>query len=205
MPAPATNAPPNFIMHEEMRALMGTAHHKPSGRRHLPSMTRHLTFWMPETLENALQQSDNDGRKSSEPTAAEKQRTAWVLHFENLIIDLFVALNEIHPKSKSPAIRAPSLTNFLLQDAPGDGKVVGLLHNYYQYDETTGRYRLQGEDTVVVDVDVAWHPSWVGSKQTRHFIIKDGMLSIISAPVQHPKHAGQLVRGIINWRRESMR
>jgi hypothetical protein len=69
----------------------------------------------------------------------------------------------------------------------------------------TGRYRLQGEDTVVVDVDVAWHPSWVGSKQTRHFIIKDGMLSIISAPVQHPKHAGQLVRGIINWRRESMR
>jgi hypothetical protein len=67
----------------------------------------------------------------------------------------------------------------------------------------TGPYQLQGEDTVVVDVDVAWHPSWVGSKQTRHFIIKDGMLSIISTPVQHPKHPGQLVRGVINWKRES--
>ena len=68
----------------------------------------------------------------------------------------------------------------------------------------TGRYRLQGDDTVVVDVDVAWHPSWVGSKQTRHFTIKDGMLSIISPPVQHPKHPGRLVRGIISWRREKM-
>jgi Lipocalin-like domain len=66
----------------------------------------------------------------------------------------------------------------------------------------TGPYQLKGEDTVVIDVDVAWHPSWVGSEQTRHFIIKDGMLSIISTPVQHPKHPGQLVRGVINWRRE---
>jgi Lipocalin-like domain len=68
----------------------------------------------------------------------------------------------------------------------------------------TGRYRLQGENTVVVDVDVAWHPSWVGSKQTRRFTLKDGMLSIISTPVQHPKHPGQLVRGIISWRREDI-
>jgi Lipocalin-like domain len=66
----------------------------------------------------------------------------------------------------------------------------------------TGRYRLQGEDTVVVDVDVAWHPSWVGSKQTRHFTIKDGTLSIISPPQQHPKHPGRTLRGIISWRRE---
>ena len=67
----------------------------------------------------------------------------------------------------------------------------------------TGRYRLQGDETVVVDVDVAWHPSWVGSKQTRHFTIKEGVLSIISTPQQHPKHPGRTLRGIISWTREN--
>jgi Lipocalin-like domain len=67
----------------------------------------------------------------------------------------------------------------------------------------TRRYHLEGDDTVVVDVDVAWHPSWVGSKQTRRFILKDGILSIISTPLQHPQHPGQLVRGVISWKRES--
>jgi hypothetical protein len=66
----------------------------------------------------------------------------------------------------------------------------------------TGRYRLQGEKTVVVNVDVAWHPSWLGSKQTRHFTIKEGVLSIISAPQQHPKHPGRTLRRIISWTRE---
>jgi Lipocalin-like domain len=68
----------------------------------------------------------------------------------------------------------------------------------------TGRYRLQSEDTVVVDVDVAWHPSWLGTKQTRHFTIKDGTLSIISPLQQHPKYPGRTLRGIISWRRESL-
>ena len=67
----------------------------------------------------------------------------------------------------------------------------------------TGPYQLQGEDTVVIDVDVAWHPSWVGSKQTRHFTVKDGTLSIISLPLQHPQHPGRTLRGVISWMRES--
>jgi hypothetical protein len=67
----------------------------------------------------------------------------------------------------------------------------------------TGRYRLQGDETVVVDVDVAWHPSWVGSRQTRHFTIKEGVLSITSTPLQHPKHPGRTPRGVISWTREN--
>jgi hypothetical protein len=160
MPALATNEPPNFIVHDEMPALMGTAHHKASGRRHLPSMTRHLTFWMPEALEEALQQSDNGGRKPAEETSAEKERNAWVRHLENFIIEIFVALKESHPKST--AIRAPSLTNFLLPDARADDKVIGLLHHYYQYHEATGRYQIQGAIPGIVRHDAVrlngiWH------------------------------------------------
>src|SRR5262245_51786158 len=31
----------------------------------------------------------------------------------------------------------------------------------------SGRYRVQGDDCFIVDVDVAWHPSWLGTEQTR--------------------------------------
>jgi hypothetical protein len=66
----------------------------------------------------------------------------------------------------------------------------------------TGRYQLQGNDTVVIDVDVAWHPSWQNTKQTRHFKIADDALSIISALQDHPKYPGRMGRGVVNWTRE---
>ena len=67
----------------------------------------------------------------------------------------------------------------------------------------SGRYRIQGDDVFVVDVDVAWHPSWLGTEQTRLFKIEDDKLAIISAPLTHPKFPGQTVRGVITWRREA--
>jgi hypothetical protein len=66
----------------------------------------------------------------------------------------------------------------------------------------TGRYRIEGDDAFVVDVDVSWHPSWLGTKQTRYFNVEGDRLWIISAPQQHPKHPGRTIRGIITWRRE---
>lgn len=66
----------------------------------------------------------------------------------------------------------------------------------------TGRYRVQGDDTFVVDVDVAWHPSWLGTEQTRYFKVEGDMLSIISAPQEHPKYPGRTLRGVITWTRE---
>jgi hypothetical protein len=65
----------------------------------------------------------------------------------------------------------------------------------------TGRYQADG-NRVVTTVDVAWHPSWIGSKQTRYFTIEDDRLSIISAVQEHPKHPGRKCRGVINWKRE---
>ncbi len=66
----------------------------------------------------------------------------------------------------------------------------------------SGRYRLRGDDRFVVDVDVAWHPSWIGTEQVRYFKIDDETLSIITPPQQHPKFPGQTIRGVITWTRE---
>ncbi len=65
----------------------------------------------------------------------------------------------------------------------------------------SGRYRLQGDDCFITDVDVAWHPSWLGTEQSRYFKVEGDTLSIITAPTKHPKYPG-LVRGILSWRRE---
>jgi hypothetical protein len=66
----------------------------------------------------------------------------------------------------------------------------------------SGRYRLQGEGCFITTVDVAWHPTWVGTEQKRYFKLDGDTLSIISPPQQHPKVPGQLVRGVIVWKRE---
>jgi len=65
----------------------------------------------------------------------------------------------------------------------------------------SGVYRVEA-DKIIVAVDIAWHPSWLGTEQTRFFKLDGDKLSIISAPVQHPKFADTLVRGIVAWQRE---
>jgi len=57
-----------------------------------------------------------------------------------------------------------------------------------------GRYHIEGDDVFVVDVDVSWHPSWLGSKQRRYFKIEGDMLWIVSAPgVTVPEQTEQAV------------
>ncbi len=66
----------------------------------------------------------------------------------------------------------------------------------------TGRHHLQDADIVIIDVDVAWHPSWLGTKQTRHFKITGEKLAIVSSLQEHPKYPGRMGRGVIDWTRE---
>lgn len=66
----------------------------------------------------------------------------------------------------------------------------------------SGPCHVQGDDCFTTDVDVAWHPSWLGTKQTRYFKIEGDMLSIITPPGQHPKYPGRTVRGVLTWKRE---
>ena len=48
----------------------------------------------------------------------------------------------------------------------------GLLSSMIAY---TGSYRLEG-DRWITQVDVAWNPAWVGTEQTRFFVIEGGQL-----------------------------
>ena len=66
----------------------------------------------------------------------------------------------------------------------------------------SGQYRLQGADTFVTKVDSAWHPSWLGTEQVRHFKLDGNTLSVVSPPQEHPRFPGQRVRGIAIWQRE---
>ena len=66
----------------------------------------------------------------------------------------------------------------------------------------SGRYRLEGNDRFVVDVDVAWHPAWAGTEQTRFFKLDGDTLLIITAPVEHPAFPKRRIRGVINWRKD---
>jgi hypothetical protein len=65
----------------------------------------------------------------------------------------------------------------------------------------SGAYRIEA-DKVIATVDIAWHPSWLGTEQTRFFRLEGDKLSVISAPTQHPKFPNKLVRGIVAWQRD---
>ena len=65
----------------------------------------------------------------------------------------------------------------------------------------SGLFRLQG-NRLIVKVDTAWHPAWVGTEQTRSFKRDGDTLSLISDFQEHPKFPGQRVRGILIWHKE---
>lgn len=67
----------------------------------------------------------------------------------------------------------------------------------------SGPFRIEGQDTFVTDVEVAWHPGWVGTEQARTFSIDGDILSITTAEVSHPMFPGRKGRGILRWERVS--
>ena len=50
----------------------------------------------------------------------------------------------------------------------------------------SGKYRVEGEDKFITSVDLARHPAWNGTEQTRFFKLDNGMLSITTAPADSP-------------------
>ena|SRR5665213_3192697 len=56
-------------------------------------------------------------------------------------------------------------------------------------------------DRFITNVEVAWHPSWVGTQQVRYFELADDELRIMTAEQTHPSYPGRLGRGILLWRR----
>lgn len=83
-------------------------------------------------------------------------------------------------------------------DQPRDAEGAVLFDRMMAY---SGPYRVEA-DKIIVTVDVAWHPSWLGSEQTRFFKLDGERLSISAPPQHHPKFPGQRVRGIVAWQKE---
>ena len=67
----------------------------------------------------------------------------------------------------------------------------------------SGPFRIEGEDQFVTEVEVSWHPGWVGTEQARTFSIDDDILSITTAETLHPMFPGRKGRGIVRWQRAS--
>ncbi|MBP1750188.1 MAG: hypothetical protein H6Q52_2727 [Deltaproteobacteria bacterium] len=65
----------------------------------------------------------------------------------------------------------------------------------------TGMYRLEG-DKFIANVDVAWNPAWVGTEQTRFFVLDGDRLHVTTAWEQ--SIAGRekgIGRKIVTWER----
>jgi hypothetical protein len=119
-------APQLYAPHDDLPALMGTAHAKPSGRRYMPSLTRHVSLWMPAALEKAIPQSDEG-------------RDKWVRDVETFILAIYDKLKAEHPdKILYPDVPPLSVTNFL-EKSEEHKHLLGLLRHFYDTDETRRR------------------------------------------------------------------
>lgn len=65
----------------------------------------------------------------------------------------------------------------------------------------SGSFRTEDDARLVIKVDAAWHPAWVGSEQVRYFNVDGGTLSITTAWQTHPKFPGRTARGVLTARR----
>jgi hypothetical protein len=99
----------------------------------------------------------------------------------------------------------PNPTGYLMF-APG-GRMMALLTaadrvsvRDQQITAYAGTYSVDG-NSWVTDVDVAWTPDWLGTKQSREFVIEDGELRIRSMEMTHPQAQGRRYHGLLRWRR----
>ena len=81
-----------------------------------------------------------------------------------------------------------------------DADAAALLVNMVCY---SGRVRLDGPGRFVTHVDMAWHPSWLGTEQSRNFSISGDILSVRTDPLHHPAYPGRVVSHMLVWQREA--
>jgi hypothetical protein len=79
-----------------------------------------------------------------------------------------------------------------------DPEAAALLASMVSY---SGRTRLDGQARFVTDVDVAWHPSWLGTRQARSFALDGDALSVRTDFVTHPAYPGRPLSFILSWQR----
>jgi hypothetical protein len=67
----------------------------------------------------------------------------------------------------------------------------------------SGKTRMDGNARFVTEVDVAWHPSWLGTQQARNFTLEGEFLSIHTDVLAHPAYPGRPVSFMLSWEREA--
>jgi hypothetical protein len=124
---------------------------------------------------------------------------------------LVSAYREYLDSGETHELLGPAPTGFLLL-APG-GRMIALLTDTSRESGDdpsslfrglmgySGRYHVE-DDRFITDVDVAWHPDWLGTKQERFFRIEGDDLHIRSAEQIHPAFPGRVGRGVLRWKRE---
>lgn len=78
-----------------------------------------------------------------------------------------------------------------------DADSARLFKNMMSY---TGKYRVDG-DRFVTSIDVAWHPNWMGTEQSRSFRVEGDRFSIITDMQTHPMFDERRGKGVIIWSR----
>jgi Lipocalin-like domain len=82
--------------------------------------------------------------------------------------------------------------------AKSDQEKAALLSSLTAY---TGMYKVDG-DTFTTDVDVAWTPEWVGTKQKREFKLDGDKLQIVTVWRINPNMADRgMTRGVLTFAR----
>jgi hypothetical protein len=81
-----------------------------------------------------------------------------------------------------------------------DAEAAVLLANMVCY---SGRTRMDGNARFITEVDVAWHPSWLGTQQARNFTLEGDALSIHTDVITHPAYPGRPVSFMLSWQRET--
>ena len=66
----------------------------------------------------------------------------------------------------------------------------------------SGRYRIEGRK-IIIDVEMAWDESWVGTEQTRLFSIDGRRLHIEAPPQRYPNLGNKVMRAVLIWQRAS--
>ena len=81
-----------------------------------------------------------------------------------------------------------------------DAEAAALLGNMVCY---SGQTRMDGNSRFVTEVDVAWHPSWLGTQQGRNFTLEGEFLSVHTDVIAYPAYAGRSVSITLRWQREA--
>jgi Lipocalin-like domain len=81
-----------------------------------------------------------------------------------------------------------------------DGEGAALLGSMVCY---SGSTRMDGNARFVTEVDVAWHPSWLGTQQARNFTLEGDVLSIRTDVLTLPAYPGRPAYALLSWRREN--